>query len=435
MPRIENNKKSINISTKKSMRPLNFSSALSNSTDKLIDDPIVIVGVHGVFPGSRNKEEFWEHLYKGSDLVNEIPKDHFDYMPWYDSNLGAEDKMYCKWGSFIEDVDKFDAPFFNISPREAEMMDPQLRYMLQVLYGTAEDAGVINNIRGSNTGLYVGVCFHDYGQEMKEQGFRVDAYEGTGNAATMLANRPSFYFDLNGPSMSIDTACSSSLVALHTGVKALENGECDQAFVAGANLLLSSHHYRYFCSIGALSHSGRSHSFDSRADGYVPGESIAAVLLKPLSKAKHDGNRIYGIIKGGAVGHGGYTPSITAPSVNGEVGVLMKAWENAGINPDSLGYIETHGTGTKLGDPVEINALKKAFKQFRNESITAPYIAIGSAKAHIGHTEGAAGIVGVIKALLSINNKIIPSMPKFESINPYITVSYTHLTLPTTPYV
>jgi acyl transferase domain-containing protein/acyl carrier protein/thioesterase domain-containing protein len=410
--------------------PLNFGSSVEESSSndkekdsKPIKDPIAIIGIHGVFPEASNKEELWDNIYKEKDLIKEIPKDHFDYLPWYNENFGVEDMMYCKWGSFIDDVDKFDANFFNISPTEASMMDPQLRYMLQVLYGTAEDAGDIKTIKGSNTGLYVGVCFHDYAQRIAEQGQKINPHEGTGNAATMLSNRPSFYFNLSGPSMTIDTACSSSLVALHTAVRAIENGDCDQAFVAGTNLLLASHHYRYFCSIGALSQTGRSHSFDQRADGYVPGESVAAVLLKPLSKAEADGDKIYGIIKGGAISHGGYTPSITAPSVDGEMNVLLKAWKDADISPDTLGYIEAHGTGTKLGDPVEVNALKKAFKKYNIQNIDAASIAIGSAKAHIGHTEGAAGIVGVIKAILSINNKIIPVMPNFEEVNKYIKLS------------
>ncbi|MEM6602374.1 MAG: beta-ketoacyl synthase N-terminal-like domain-containing protein, partial [Verrucomicrobiota bacterium] len=201
----------------------------------------------------------------------------------------------------------------------------------------------------------------------------------------------------------------------------MERGECDQAFVAGANLLLASHHYRYFCSIGALSRSGRSHTFDHRADGYIPGESVAAVLLKPLSEAERAGDRIYGIVKGSAVSHGGYTPSITAPSVDGEVKVLLKAWADAGIHPASLGYIEAHGTGTKLGDPVEVSALQKAFRQY--EGTVAKHnvrIPIGSAKAHLGHAEGAAGIVGLIKAMLSMNKGLIPAMPRFEALNPYI---------------
>ena len=199
-----------------------------------------------------------------------------------------DDKLYCKWGSFIDDVGIFDASFFNISPKEAELMDPQLRYLLQTLYHTAEDAGLANSIRGSNTGVYVGACFHDYADEMAQLGKQVEAHDGTGNALTMLANRPSFYFNLTGPSLSVDTACSSSLFALHLACKALQRGECDMAFAAGVNLLLSSWHYRYFCSINALSPTGRCHTFDARADGYVPGEGIASVLLKPLSKAQRD---------------------------------------------------------------------------------------------------------------------------------------------------
>ncbi|WP_299608349.1 SDR family NAD(P)-dependent oxidoreductase [uncultured Aquimarina sp.] len=405
------------------MKPLQFGKNISSQNlcakSNQIQD-VAIVGIHGVFPGARNKDDFWKELYNKTDLIKEIPTDHFDYKTWFDPRQGIEDKMYSKWGSFIDDIDKFDADFFNITPIEAEVMDPQLRYLLQVLYGTIEDAGAINDIKGSNTGLYVGVCFHDYAQEMSRLKTTVNPHDGTGNAATMLANRPSFYFDLKGPSMVIDTACSSSLIALHTAFKAIQQGECEQALVAGANLLLTSLHYRYFCSIGALSPTGRCHTFDSQADGYVPGESVAAVMMKPLEKAIADNDNIYAVIKGSATTHGGYTPSITAPSVDGEVNVLLKAWEDAEINPNTIGYIEAHGTGTKLGDPVEINALKKAFKKHTENT---DFCAIGSAKAHVGHTEGAAGIVGVIKAILSIKNREIPAMPKFESLNPYINLN------------
>ncbi|MCP4150207.1 MAG: polyketide synthase, partial [bacterium] len=176
-------------------------------------------------------------------------------------------------------------------------------------------------------------------------------------------------------------------------------------------------HYRYFCAIGALSPTGRCHTFDHRADGYVPGEAIASVLLKPLSRAIEDNDHIHGVIKGSAISHGGYTPSITAPGVDGEVKVLIDAWKDAGIAPDTLSYIEAHGTGTKLGDPVEINALKKAFKSYTEKN---RFCAVGSAKAHIGHAEGAAGIVGVVKTLLSLRHKTIPAMPKYEKTNPYI---------------
>ena len=380
-------------------------------------DDIAIIGMAGVFAKGKTLDEYWNNIKNKENLISEIPLDHFDYRPWFDQNVQAEDKMYCKWGSFIDDVDKFDASFFNIAPREAERMDPQLRYLLQILYWTAEDAGYMGKIRGTNTGIYVGACFHDYLQEMDRNSQSVAPHDGTGNAASMLANRPSFYLNLRGPSLSVDTACSSSLVALHIARRALQNNECDMAFVAGVNLLLGSWHYRYFCSIGALSPSGRCHTFDQRADGYVPGEGIAAVLLKPLKKALRDNDRIYAVIKGSAINHGGYTPSITAPSTRQEAQVIIDAWEDARINPESLGYIEAHGTGTKLGDPVEIDGLKMAFERYTHKT---GFCAIGSAKAHIGHLEGAAGIAGIIKTVLSMKNGQIPAMPTFSTLNPYI---------------
>ncbi|MGD6960814.1 SDR family NAD(P)-dependent oxidoreductase [Fictibacillus phosphorivorans] len=379
-----------------------------------IDNDLAVIGMSGLFADSPNLNEFWNNIIEKKDLIREIPNSHFNYEPWFDPDPQVKDKLYCKWGSFIDDVDKFDAEFFNISPREAEMMDPQLRLLLQVLYSTAEDAGYPSKIKGTKTGMYVGACFQDYKDRLPKE---VDPHSGTGNAATMLANRPSFYFNLHGPSLFVDTACSSSLVALHLASKALRNKECEMAFVAGANLLLSSHHYRYFCSIGALSQTGRCHTFDEKADGYVPGEGVGAILLKPLKKAIQDKDQIHAIIKGSAINHGGYTPSITAPSMKLEAQVITEAWNDARIDPYSIGYIEAHGTGTKLGDPIEINALKEAFKSY---PAADPYCSVGSAKAHIGHAEGAAGIAGIIKVILSMKNKTIPAMPKFETPNPYI---------------
>ena len=372
----------------------------------------------GVFAKSPDTNTFWRHLYQQTNLIKEVPEDHFDHAQWF-SPERQPDKMYCKWGSFIDDVDQFDAGFFNISPKEAALMDPQLRHLLQVLYHTAEDAGCLPAVKGSRTGIYVGVCFHDYAEEMVRTGKEIQAHDGTGNAATMLANRPSFFFNLKGPSLAVDTACSSSLYSVHLARKALQQGECKMAFAAGVNLLLTSSHYRYFCSLGLLSPTGRCHTFDKRADGYVPGEAVASVLLKPLSRAIADGDHIYGIIKGSAVTHGGYTPSITAPNVDGEVEVLTQAWKDGDISPETLDYLEAHGTGTQLGDPVEVNALKKAFKKFTQKE---SFCALGSAKAHIGHAEGGAGIAGLVKVLLSMKNKTIPAMPDFKEINPYIEI-------------
>ena len=366
--------------------PLKISSPVSHQGR----DPIAIIGMAGVFAKSPDTDTFWRHLYQQTNLIKEVPEDHFDHAQWF-SPERQPNKMYCKWGSFIDDVDQFDAGFFNISPKEAASMDPQLRHLLQVLYHTAEDAGYLPAIKGSRTGIYVGVCCHDYSEEMARTDKIIQAHDGTGNAATMLANRPSFFFNLKGPSLAVDTACSSSLYSVHLARKALEQGECEMAFAAGANLLLTSSHYRYFCSLGLLSPTGRCHTFDRRADGYVPGEAVASVLLKPLSRAVADGDHVYGIIKGSAVTHGGYTPSITAPNVDGEVEVLIQAWKDGDISPEMLDYLEAHGTGTQLGDPVEVNALKKAFKRFTQKE---NFCALGSAKAHIGHAEGGAGITG-----------------------------------------
>ncbi|PEA37028.1 hypothetical protein CON45_21555 [Priestia megaterium] len=383
-------------------------------------DDIAIIGMDGTFPGASNLDEFWSNLRDKTNVIKEIPLDHWDVLPWYDENPEAEDKTYCKWGGFVEDVDKFDAEFFNISPREAEWMDPQLRLLLQSIYATGEDAGYINKLRGTNTGVFVGVCCHDYLDLINEMDIPVEPYIGMGNYHSVIANRVSFLFDLKGPSISVDTACSSSLFAIHNACQALRNKECDMAFVGGVNLLLSSYHYRYFSSMGALSPSGRCHTFDEAADGYIPGECIATLLLKPLQQAKRDGDHIYGVIKGSAALHGGNTPSFTAPSVSGEENVIVKAWEDAGIHPETLSYIEAHGTGTKLGDPIEINSLKKAFKRFTEKE---DFCAIGSAKANIGHAEGAAGIASLIKVILQMKNQQIPALPMFKKLNPYIKLS------------
>ncbi|NOU16649.1 MAG: SDR family NAD(P)-dependent oxidoreductase [Bacteroidales bacterium] len=394
-------------------------SVINDVSEKFGEGDIAIIGMHGTFAGSQNLDQFWNDLVTKKDLIREIPMDHWDYRPWFDANPRTLDKTYCKWGSFINDVDKFDANFFRISPREAKWMDPQNRLLLQSIYACAEDAGYINRLRGTDTGVFIGVCWYDYNQRMTELNLPVDPYVGSGNAATVIPNRISFYFDFKGPSLTFDTACSSSLVALHYACNALRKGECSLAFVGGANLILSSMHYRYSSSIGVLSSTGRCHSFDAAADGYVPGEGIASILLKPLEKAIKDGDQIHAVIKGSAALHGGYTPSLTAPSVVGEENVILKAWENAQIDPSTLSYIEAHGTGTKLGDPVEINSLKKAFKRFTGKE---QFCAIGSAKAHIGHAEGAAGIAGVLKVILQMKYKKIPVMPFFQTLNPLIQI-------------
>ena len=393
-------------------------------------DDIAIIGMHGLFAQSPTLDHFWQNLLEGRDLITEIPPDRFDYQTWYNPDPAAHDAIYCKWGSFIEDVDKFDASFFGISPHEADWMDPQLRLLLQSIYATSEDAGYAAKMRGTNTGVFVGACFQDYGNKVRDLGYPMDPYFGTGNSPAVLANRASFAFDFTGPSIPFDTACSSSLFALHAATTAIQKGECKAAFVSGVNLILHPFRHRYFCKIGALSPTGRCHTFEAAADGYVPGEAIATILLKPLHQAQKDGDRIHAVIKGSAALHGGYTPSLTAPSVQGEANVILKAWADANLDPTTLTYIEAHGTGTPLGDPIEINALKKAFAHYTNK---VDFCAVGSAKAHIGHTEGAAGLSSIIKVILQMKQGQIPAMPQFNKQNPYIQLDNSPLYINRTP--
>ncbi|AXV78943.1 MULTISPECIES: SDR family NAD(P)-dependent oxidoreductase [Ralstonia solanacearum species complex] len=377
---------------------------------------IAIIGMQGRFGEAGDLDQFWRNIWQARELIKEVPADHWDVAPWFDADPDAHDRTYAKWGSFIDDVDKFDADFFHMSRREAQWMDPQVRLLLQSAYATAEHAGVIRQLRGSNTGVFIGSCFNEYLDKLTELGLPMDPYIATGSGA-IAANRISFWFDFKGPSLMFNTACSSSLVALHAACVALRNGECGMALVGGSNLLLSSWHYRYFSAIRALSPTGRCHTFDARADGYVPGECVATLLLKPLSKALADGDPIHGVIKGSAALHGGYTPSLTAPSVAGEENVIVRAWQNAGIDPRSLSYIEAHGTGTRLGDPIEINALKRAFARYTDDR---GFCHIGSVKANIGHAEGAAGIAGVLKVLLQMKYRKLPALGHFQQQNPHI---------------
>lgn len=391
------------------------------------DGDIAIIGMGCRFAQTETPEEFWRHILDARDLVGTIPSNRWDVDRWYEHARGAEGKSYCRWGSFLDDVSGFDAALFHISPNEAASMDPQLRVFLEVIYRTLEDAGYEQRIRGSRTGLYVGACFREYMDEMLRLHKQVGPYDLTGCASTFLSNRASYVFDLRGPSMTVDVACSSSLVALHLACKALQSGEADMALAGGVNLLLSPLHYLHFSALQALSPTGRCHTFDERADGYVPGEGVAAVLLKPLDRALADGDRIYAVVKGSAVNHSGRSNSPTAPSLLQQADVLSRAWTDAGIDPATLTYIEAHGTGTKLGDPIEIGGINKAFAEWG----TGGTCWSGSVKANIGHTEGTAGLAGVIKAVQMLRYGQIPRMPNFERLNPLLPLSGSRLAVNT----
>ncbi|MBA2649121.1 MAG: hypothetical protein H0U75_05865, partial [Legionella sp.] len=375
---------------------------------------IAIIGMAGMFPGAADVAGFWDNLVNGFDAISPFPEERVEL---------AQAKPWINWGGFIKDIDTFDADFFNISPREAEMMDPQQRIFLMTVCRSIEDAGYcIDGFSGKRCSLFAGVQLQEYGKLIEQQ-LEYDSYVGTGSAHSILVNRVSYLLNLCGTSEAIDTACSSSLIALHRAVQSIETGECELAIAGGVNGLFSAGSFIGCVKAGMLSTDGRCKAFDKSANGYVRGEGVGALVLKPLSKAQADGDHIYGVIKGSAVNHGGQVNTLTAPNPNAQAEAIKVAYKKAQVTPDSISYIEAHGTGTSLGDPIEINGLKKAFSDLAKEhqqTLGTHYCGIGSVKTNIGHLETAAGIAGVIKVLLAMQHEVIPSSLHCQELNPYI---------------
>lgn len=390
-----------------------------------VSSSIAVVGMACVMPQSEDIGEFWENLLAEKDLITEIPSDRWDWRAFLGDPVEGKNKTNSKWGGFMKEVDKFDAFFFGISPLEAELMDPQQRLFLETVWKTIEDAGHSpSDLAGTKTGVFVGVGGHDYLEVLRDSNVDVVAYASTGNTHSVLANRISYLLDLHGASEPVDTACSASLVAVHRAVEAISSGSCEMAIAGGVNVLLSPALYLAFGNAGMLASDGRCKTFDARADGYVRGEGAGAVLLKKLEHAVADGNPIYGVIRGTGVNHGGHATALTAPNPNAQAELIIDIYKRAKIDPNTVGYIEAHGTGTSLGDPVEINGLKKAFKELNKLNGSGVsrqgYCAIGSVKTNVGHLETAAGIAGMIKVLLSLKHKKIPANIHFETLNPHI---------------
>ncbi|MBI4649860.1 SDR family NAD(P)-dependent oxidoreductase [Candidatus Desantisbacteria bacterium] len=384
-----------------------------------IKDNIAIVGMSGVMPQSEDLEEFWRHLEEGRDMITQIPIDRWDWKEYYGDPITEANKTNIKWGGFMKEVDKFDPLFFNISPYEAELMDPQERIIIELIWKTIEDSGYrALDFSGTKTGLFIGISSADYRELMIEQ------HMSMGVSQSIIANRVSYCFNFRGPSEPVDTACSSSLVAIHRAVEAIQNGHCDTAFAGGINVIASPNLYVVFSRMGALSDNGKCKTFDKNANGYVRGEGAGILMLKSLSRAEADGDYIYGVIKGTAVNHGGRASFFTAPNPNAQAEVLIEAYERAGVDPSTLSYIETHGTGTSLGDPIEIEGLKKAFKELYkrcNKPISKKaHCGLGSVKTNIGHLEAASGVAGVIKVLLAMKHQRLPGLLNFKEMNPYI---------------
>nr|ALD83702.1 tAT polyketide synthase [Sorangium cellulosum] len=393
-------------------------------------EPIAIIGMSGVMPLSEDLDAFWEHLAAGDDLISEIPADRWDWRAWYGDPAKEPNKTNIKWGGFIRDADKFDARFFGISRREAEFMDPQQRVFLEIVWRTIEDAGYrASELARRRVGVFAGVSLLDYAELLRDSGVDIEAYTTTGMFHSILANRVSFLMNFHGPSVPVDTACSSSLVAIRQASEAIWAGSCDVAIAGGINLLLHPMVYVSFSRASMLSLDGRCKTFDARANGYVRSEGGGALLLKPLGKALSDGDNIHAIIRGSAVNHGGRVNTMTAPNPNAQAELILSALGEAGLDPSTISYVEAHGTGTSLGDPIEVNGLKKAFKEgFRRSGKpipNEPYCGIGSVKSNIGHLEPAAAISGIFKVILAMKHGMIPGNINFEAQNPFIQLDNT----------
>lgn len=381
-------------------------------------EPIAIVSLACRFPKASTPEAFWQLLSGGVDAISEIPANRWDWHQHYDPEPGKENKTYSKWGGFLGDVSGFDASFFDISPREARVMDPQQRLFLEMAWETFERGGYTQDrLAGSRTGVFVGASYNGYQRKIEAQLTAADHAAGPGNQNAIIANRVSYYFNLRGPSMLLDTMCSSSLIALHQACRSLQQGDCDMALAGGVNLLLSPAYYIAMSRMRIHAPDGRCKTFDRRADGIVLGEGAGAVLLKPLTKALADRDNIWGVIKGSAINHGGAANGLTAPNPAAQAALIEKALALSGVPAESISYVEAHGTGTSLGDPIEIEGLTKAF---RSQTAKHGFCRIGSVKTNIGHLEAAAGIAQLIKVILSLQHKMIPPSLHFGQPNDFI---------------
>lgn len=388
--------------------------------------PVAIIGVSGRFPGSPDIAAFWNNISTGKDLITEIPSNRWDWREYYGDPKKEKNKTLSKWGGFIADIDKFDPLFFNISPREAELMDPQQRITLETVYHALEDAGISPaGIKGSNTGVFMGLCSSDYSWLLNKQpDLASEAQFSTGIVHAVLVNRISYLLNIHGPSEPVDAACASSLIAIHKAVENIRNGNCEMAIAGGVNSLLSPGFTLSFSQAGMLSADGRCKSFDQSANGYVRAEGVGVIILKSLSKAEADGDHIYGIIRNTAENHGGKANTLTSPNPLAQRDLLLKAYRGANIDPRDVTYIEAHGTGTSLGDPIETEGLKLAFKELYKDKNMAQsaiaHCALGSVKANIGHLEAGAGIAGVIKVLLCMKHGMLTGNPHLKRPNEYL---------------
>ncbi|AZS14157.1 beta-ketoacyl synthase N-terminal-like domain-containing protein [Paenibacillus lutimineralis] len=380
-----------------------------------LPEGIAIIGISGRFPGASTTRELWRNLRDGVCSIGEVPEERFDIHSAYDEDRKAVQKTYCKVAGLLDNVDEFDPLFFNISPREAEMMDPQQRIFLEEAWNALEDAGYSDRaVQDTRCGVFVGCAPSDYTKHLEANSLENTAEAFTGTSSSILAARISYFLNLKGPSISIDTACSSSLVAVHQACSSLWSGECDMALAGGIRLMFTPDSIVQSSQMEILSKEGVCRPFDNGADGTLLSEGTGVVVLKPLGSAIRDRDYIYGVIRGSGVNQDGRTNGITAPSVNSQIQLEKTVYEKFDIDPADINYVESHGTGTSLGDPIEVKALTEAFRHFTADS---HYCALGSIKANIGHTTMAAGVAGIIKILLSLKSRKIPPLIHYRELN------------------
>jgi acyl transferase domain-containing protein/NADPH:quinone reductase-like Zn-dependent oxidoreductase/acyl carrier protein len=394
-------------------------------------EPIAIIGMACRFPGgAQDPESFWRLLRDGVDTVTEVPPERWDADAYYDPDPQAQGKMSTRWGSFLRDVDQFDAAFFGIAPREASSMDPQQRLLLEVAWEAFERAGqTAEQLRGSSTGVFVGIYGSDYFLAQYDEPGEMDMYSGTGTSHSIAAGRLSYVWDLRGPSVAIDTACSSSLVALHLACQSLRSRECDRALAAGVNLLLSPWPTLNASRMRLLAPDGRCKTFDARADGIVRGEGCAVLVLKRLSDARSAHDPILALIRGSAVNQDGHSSGLTAPNALAQQAVIRQALAQARLTPEQITLVEAHGTGTALGDPIEVEALTAVLDPPGNP--VRPPCFLGSVKANLGHLEAAAGLASVVKVVLALQQAQIPAQLHFQRLNPAISLDTSRFRIPT----
>src|SRR5882672_6305741 len=387
-------------------------------------DPIAVIGLSGRYPEAVNIDAYWHNLREGKDCVIEVPKERWDWQAYFSDDRSKSGHHYSKWGGFIAGVDEFDPLFFNISPVDAEHIDPQERLFLQHVWMAIEDAGYTRaslqvpyeqDLAGQ-VGVYVGVMYSEYqlfGAEASLQGKRM----GIAASLASIANRVSYALNLHGPSMTLDTMCSSSLTAIHLACQDLKLGRTSLAIAGGVNVSIHPNKYLVLSDGQFISSDGHCQSFGEGGDGYIPGEGVGVVVLKRLSEAKRDGDHIHGIIRGSALTHGGKTNGYSVPNPQAQTSAISRALAESHTDPHHISYIEAHGTGTRLGDPIEIAALSKAFQAYTQDT---EFCLIGSAKSNIGHCESAAGIAGLTKVLLQMRHQqIVPSLHSAQ-LNPNI---------------